>query len=63
MPGGKYGSVREQSLRDILRRPDVRRRRRPTRCAICNNADVIDASNVYLLHPGPLLQYVRMYVD
>jgi len=55
MPGGKFGSVREQSLRDIMRRP--------TRCAICNNADVIDASNVYLLRPGPLLQYVRMYID
>ena len=63
MPGGKFGSVREQSLRDILHQPHVRRMRRPTRCAICNNADVIDASNVYLLRPGPLLHYVRMYID
>ncbi len=63
MPGGRFGSVREQPLRDILRRPDVRRKRRPTRCAICNNADVIDASNVWRLRLGPLLHYVRMYID
>jgi len=62
MPGGKFGSVREHSLHEILRLPHVRRMRRPQRCSVCNNADIIDASNVYRLHLGALLQYLRIYV-
>jgi MoaA/NifB/PqqE/SkfB family radical SAM enzyme len=63
MPGGRYGSVREAPLGKTLRRPDVRRARRPRTCSTCNNADIIDASNVYRLHPGALLQYLRIYMS
>jgi MoaA/NifB/PqqE/SkfB family radical SAM enzyme len=62
MPGGRFGSLRERSLPEILRLPHVRRMRRPRRCSICNNADIIDASYVWSLRPGPLFEYVRMYV-
>lgn len=63
MPGGRFGSVREAPLGEILRRPGARRARRPRACSICNNADIIDASNVYRLHPGALLQYLRIYMS
>jgi len=62
MPGGEFGSLRERSLPEILRMPHVRRLRRPQRCSICNNADVIDASNVWALHPESLLAYLRVYL-
>ncbi len=61
MPKGRFGTLREHPLPEILDLPHVRRMRRPQACSICNNADVIDASNVWNLRPGPLLQYLRLY--
>lgn len=52
-------NVREVSLRDLLGRPEIRRLRlADVDCHFCNNANVIDTSNVWALRPESLYALV-----
>ena len=57
-----FANVRETPLRKILRDPEYKRLSlAPTRCHVCNNADVIDCSYIWQLKPESLLAYLRLY--
>jgi MoaA/NifB/PqqE/SkfB family radical SAM enzyme len=59
-----FGNVRERPLRDILRDTEYRRQTlAPTRCHVCNNADVIDCSYIWQLKPDSLFAYLRLYLS
>ncbi len=56
------GNVRERPLSGILRDREYRRQSlAPTRCHVCNNADVIDCSYIWRLRPESLLAYFKLY--
>ncbi len=55
-------NVHERRLREILRGREYKRESfAPTRCHVCNNADVIDCSYIWQLKPESLLAYIRLY--
>jgi hypothetical protein len=60
---GPIANVRHTSLAQLLARPSIRRlRAMPTDCCVCNNANVIDCSNVWSLRPESLLALLRLYL-
>lgn len=59
-----FGNVGERPLRQTLRDREYRRLSlAPTRCHVCNNADVIDCSYIWQLRPESLLAYLRLYLS
>jgi len=55
-------NIREKPLWEILPGREYKRQSfAPTRCHVCNNADVIDCSYIWQLKPESLLAYIRLY--
>ncbi len=55
-------NVRDTPLRKVLSDREYKRLSfAPTRCHVCNNADVIDCSYIWQLRPESLLAYLRLY--
>jgi MoaA/NifB/PqqE/SkfB family radical SAM enzyme len=56
-------NVRDKPFAEVLRdREYTRIRLAPTRCHVCNNADVIDCSYIWRLRPESLMACFRLYV-
>lgn len=56
-------NAREVSLRELMSRPDIIRRRfASVECHVCNNANVIDTSYVWELRPESVLSLLSSYL-
>jgi MoaA/NifB/PqqE/SkfB family radical SAM enzyme len=57
-------NIREQTLAELLARPDIRRRRLANiDCHVCNNANVIDTSHIWELHPESILSLISSHLS
>jgi MoaA/NifB/PqqE/SkfB family radical SAM enzyme len=57
-------NLRQTSLPEVLSRPEIRRLRlKNVRCDFCNNANVIDTSHLWALHPESIYSLVRRNVS
>ncbi len=57
-------NVRDVRLRDLLARPEIRRRRlRQVDCHACNNANVIDTSHIWEFQLESILSLFRVYLS
>ncbi len=55
--------LRRERLSDVLARPEIRRRRLATvDCCVCNNANVIDTSNVWALRRESIYSLLQRYL-